>query len=134
MDKPTFYEIARLLKEKIGEFEVGTFEESAIDFHAKDTICGQVSGRDKKLREFAAQNDVMVFVAGRNSSNGKVLYDICRASNPRTYFVEDETELKREWFEGKETVGISGATSTPQWLMERVKLSVVQLSQAPVPA
>lgn len=101
MDKPTFYEIARLLKERIGEFEVGTFEESAIDFHAKDTICGQVSGRDKKLREFAAQNDVMVFVAGRNSSNGKVLYDICRASNPHTYFVEDETELKREWFEGK---------------------------------
>lgn len=134
MDKPTFYEIARLLKERIGEFEVGTFEESAIDFHAKDTICGQVSGRDKKLREFAAQNDVMVFVAGRNSSNGKVLYDICRASNPHTYFVEDETELKREWFEGKETVGISGATSTPQWLMERVKLSVEQLSQAPVPA
>ncbi|MBM2844939.1 MAG: 4-hydroxy-3-methylbut-2-enyl diphosphate reductase [Bacteroidetes bacterium] len=133
MDKPTFYEIARLLKEKIGEFEVGTFEESAIDFHAKDTICGQVSGRDKKLREFAAQNDVMVFVAGRNSSNGKVLYDICRASNPHTYFVEDETELKREWFVGKETVGISGATSTPQWLMERVKLSVEQLSQAPVP-
>jgi len=132
MDKPTFYEIARLLKERIGEFEVGTFEESAIDFHAKDTICGQVSGRDKKLREFAAQNDVMVFVAGRNSSNGKVLYDICRASNPHTYFVEDETELKREWFEGKETVGISGATSTPQWLMERVKLSVDQLSQAPV--
>ena len=134
MDKPTFYEIARVLKEKIKEFEVGTFEESAIDFHAKDTICGQVSGRDKKLREFAAQNDVMVFVAGRNSSNGKVLYDICRASNPHTYFVEDDTELKREWFEGKETVGVSGATSTPQWLMERVKLSVEQLSQAPVHA
>lgn len=134
MDKPTFYEIARLLREKIHEFEVGTFEESAIDFHAKDTICGQVSGRDKKLREFAAQNDVMVFVAGRNSSNGKVLYDICRASNPRTFFIEDETELKREWFEGTETVGISGATSTPQWLMERVKQAVEQLVRTPVTA
>lgn len=134
MDKPTFYEIARLLREKIHEFEVGTFEESAIDFHAKDTICGQVSGRDKKLREFAGQNDVMVFVAGRNSSNGKVLYDICRASNPRTFFVEDETELKREWFEGTETVGISGATSTPQWLMERVKQAVEQLVRTPVTA
>lgn len=122
MDKPTFYEIARVLREKIqAEFEVGTFEEAAIDFHAKDTICGQVSGRDKKLREFAAQNDVMIFVAGRNSSNGKVLYDICRSANPRTYFIEDVPELQAEWFAGVETVGISGATSTPQWLMEKVK-------------
>jgi 4-hydroxy-3-methylbut-2-en-1-yl diphosphate reductase len=129
MDKLTFYEIARLLKEKIKDLEVGTFEESAIDFHAKDTICGQVSGRDKKLREFASQNEVMIFVAGRNSSNGKVLYEICREANPHSYFVEDESELRREWFEGRETVGISGATSTPQWLMERVKLSVETISQ-----
>ena len=80
MDKATFYEIAAVLRKRIQEFVVGTFEESAIDFHAKDTICGQVSGRDKKLREFAASQDVMVFVAGRNSSNGKVLYDICQRS------------------------------------------------------
>lgn len=125
MDKPTFHEIARVLKERIkAEFEVGTFEESAIDFHAKDTICGQVSGRDKKLREFASQNDVMIFVAGRNSSNGKVLFEICKDANPCTFFIEDESELRREWFEGKENVGISGATSTPQWLMERVKQSI----------
>ena len=84
MDKATFYEIAALLRERIKEFEVGTFEESAIDFHAKDTICGQVSGRDKKLRAFARENDVIVFVAGRNSSNGKVLFEICREENPRT--------------------------------------------------
>jgi 4-hydroxy-3-methylbut-2-enyl diphosphate reductase len=130
MDKPTFYEIARVLKEKIqAEFEVGTFEESALDFHAKDTICGQVSGRDKKLREYAAQNDVMIFVAGRNSSNGKVLYEICREANPNTFFIEDESELKREWFEGKESVGISGATSTPQWLMEKVRSAIESLSQ-----
>lgn len=129
MDKTTFCEIAGRLKEQIKELEVGTFEESAIDFHAKDTICGQVSGRDKKLREFAAENNIMIFVAGKNSSNGKVLYEICREANPHTYFVEDESELKREWFEGKETIGISGATSTPQWLMERVKLSVETISQ-----
>lgn len=125
MDKQTFYEIARVMKERIkGTFEVGTFEESAIEFHAKDTICGQVSGRDKKLREFASQNDVMVFVAGRNSSNGKVLYDICREANPATYFIENESELMPEWFEGKESVGISGATSTPHWLMENVKTAI----------
>jgi 4-hydroxy-3-methylbut-2-enyl diphosphate reductase len=129
MDKDTFYKIAGVLKEKIREFEVGTFEESAIDFHAKDTICGQVSGRDKKLREFAALNEVMIFVAGRNSSNGKVLYEICRDANPETYFVEDESELNGEWFRGKETVGISGATSTPQWLMERVKLAIERIAQ-----
>jgi 4-hydroxy-3-methylbut-2-en-1-yl diphosphate reductase len=125
MDKPTFYEIAAVLKERIkNEFEVGTFEESALDFHAKDTICGQVSGRDKKLREFAAANDVMIFVAGRNSSNGKVLYEICKESNPNTFFIEDVSELKREWFDGKQSTGISGATSTPQWLMEKVKTAI----------
>jgi len=128
MDKATFYEIARILRERIKEFEVGTFEESAIEFHAKDTICGQVSGRDRKLREFAARNDVMVFVAGRNSSNGKVLHDICRDANPRTYFVEGESELRTEWFAGAVDVGISGATSTPQWLMQRVKEAIEQLS------
>jgi 4-hydroxy-3-methylbut-2-en-1-yl diphosphate reductase len=127
MDKATFYEIARVLREKIAEFVVGTFEESAIDFHAKDTICGQVSGRDKKLREFSAAQDVMVFVAGRNSSNGKVLYDICREANPRTHFVEQESELLPVWFAGAATVGISGATSTPQWLMESVKLAIERM-------
>lgn len=129
MDKPTFYEIAKVLKEKTqAEFEVGTFEESALDFHAKDTICGQVSGRDKKLREYASQNDVMIFVAGKNSSNGKVLYEICKEANPNTFFIEDESELKSEWFEGKESAGISGATSTPQWLMEKVKAVVENVS------
>jgi 4-hydroxy-3-methylbut-2-enyl diphosphate reductase len=134
MDKPTFYEITRVLREKIKEFEVGTFEESAIDFHAKDTICGQVSGRDKKLRAYALENDLMIFVAGRNSSNGKVLYDICRDANPNTYFIEDETELRKEWFEGKSSVGISGATSTPQWLMEKVKQSIEQVVAAEMEA
>jgi 4-hydroxy-3-methylbut-2-enyl diphosphate reductase len=128
MDKPTFYKIAAILRERIRDFEVATFEESAIDFHAKDTICGQVSGRENKLREFAGHNDVMIFVAGRNSSNGKVLYEICHDANPRTYFVEDETEVREDWFDGTETVGISGATSTPQWLMEKVKQRVEEFA------
>ena len=125
MDKATFYRIRDEIQSRIqAEFEVGTFEEMAVDFHAKDTICGQVSGRDKKLREFSRANDVMVFVAGRKSSNGKVLFEIAREENPRTYFVEDEKELQPEWFRGAGTVGISGATSTPQWLMERIKVSI----------
>ncbi len=129
MDKATFYAIRDEIKSRIkAEFEVGTFEEMALDFHAKDTICGQVSGRDKKLREFSRENDVMIFVAGKKSSNGKVLYEIAKAENPKTYFIEDEKELQPEWFAGSEIVGISGATSTPQWLMERVKASIEQMA------
>ncbi|MFZ4619209.1 MAG: 4-hydroxy-3-methylbut-2-enyl diphosphate reductase [Bacteroidota bacterium] len=125
MDKETFYAIRDAIKGRIkAEFEVGTFEEMAIDFHAKDTICGQVSGRDKKLREFSKSNDVMIFVAGKMSSNGKVLYEIAKSENPRTYFVESESELKKEWFINTQSVGISGATSTPHWLMERVKKEI----------
>jgi 4-hydroxy-3-methylbut-2-en-1-yl diphosphate reductase len=129
MDRETFYAVADLLRSRIGEFVVGTFEESAIEFHAKDTICGQVSGRDKKLREFARANNVMVFVAGKNSSNGKVLYDICREANPNTHFVEDERELQSGWFDGVATAGVSGATSTPQWLMEKVKHAIESMQE-----
>jgi 4-hydroxy-3-methylbut-2-enyl diphosphate reductase len=129
MDRETFYAVADLLRTRIREFVVGTFEESAVEFHAKDTICGQVSGRDKKLREFARANDVMVFVAGKNSSNGKVLYDICREANPNTHFVEDERELEPGWFDGASKAGVSGATSTPQWLMEKVKQAIESMQE-----
>jgi 4-hydroxy-3-methylbut-2-enyl diphosphate reductase len=121
MDKQTFYAIREELLKRIKEFEVDTFEQEAVEFHAKDTICGQVSGREKKLREFAAANDVVIFVAGRMSSNGKVLFDIARETNPDTHFIEEVSELKEEWFTGKDTVGVTGATSTPQWLMDQVK-------------
>lgn len=121
MDKPTFYRIKEELSKRVKELIVGSIEDEAIEFHAKDTICGQVSGRDKKIRQFARSNDVVIFVAGRHSSNGKVLFEIAREENPRTYFIEDIPELKDEWFEGAETIGITGATSTPQWLMQRVK-------------
>ncbi|HTX98835.1 MAG TPA: 4-hydroxy-3-methylbut-2-enyl diphosphate reductase [Bacteroidota bacterium] len=131
MDKPTFYEIARILRERIHEFEVGTFEESAISFHAKDTICGQVSGRDKRLREFARSNDVVLFVAGKESSNGKVLFEICRSENPRTHFIERVEDVRKEWLSGASSVGISGATSTPQWLMEKVREALEAMDDRP---
>lgn len=121
MDKATFQILKLELQKRVAELVVDSFEEQALEFHAKDTICGQVSGRDKKLREYASQNDVMIFVAGRNSSNGKVLFHICEEANPRTYFVETVEELQSAWFIGAEHVGISGATSTPQWLMERIR-------------
>lgn len=125
MDKESFYAIRDSIKLKIkAEFEVGTFEETALDFHAKDTICGQVSGRDKKLREFSRNNDIVIFVSGKMSSNGKVLFSIAKEENKKTYFVENESELKAEWFKNVNSVGISGATSTPHWLMERVKKNI----------
>lgn len=121
MDKPTFYKIKEELEKRVKDLIVGSIEDEALEFHAKDTICGQVSGRDKKIREFARSNDIVIFVAGRHSSNGKVLYGITKEANPRSYFIEDVPEIQPEWFEGVETVGITGATSTPQWLMENVK-------------
>ncbi len=124
MDKPAFHRLKEELQKRIKELVVGSIEDEAIEFHAKDTICGQVSGRDKKIREFAGSNDVVIFVAGKISSNGKVLYDIVKEANPRTYFIETISELSPEWFKGVETVGITGATSTPQWLMEKVKRAI----------
>jgi len=125
MDKASFYEMKAYLQSAVAELVVDSAEEIAAEFHAKDTICGQVSGRDKKLRAFAQQNDVMIFVAGKNSSNGKVLFDICRDANSHSYFIESVDELKAEWLAGAERVGVSGATSTPMWLMENVRDAVL---------
>ncbi len=128
MDKAHFHEIREFLRGRVAEFREGSMEEIASSFHAKDTICGQVSGRDKKLRAFAEDNDVMVFVAGRKSSNGKVLFHIALEANPRTHFIEDVREMDPSWFAGAERVGISGATSTPQWLMNEVKVHIEQMN------
>lgn len=85
-----------------------------------DTICRQVANRMPKMREFAASHDVILFVSGAKSSNGKVLYAQCREVNRKTYLITDETELNPKWIEGAESIGICGATSTPRWLMQRV--------------
>jgi 4-hydroxy-3-methylbut-2-enyl diphosphate reductase len=121
MDRPTFYALRDALQTRVKELIVDTMQNIAVEFHAKDTICGQVSGREDKLAAFAATQDVMLFIAGHESSNGKVLYNVAKAANPRTYFIEDAREVQDEWLEGAQTVGISGATSTPQWLMEQLK-------------
>ena len=85
-----------------------------------DTICRQVSNREQHLTEFSGRFDAVVFVCGRKSSNGKVLSEVCRRANPRTYVVEEASEIDPAWFEGAATVGICGATSTPKWLMQEV--------------
>lgn len=92
-----------------------------------DTICRQVSNRNPHLREFATRFDAVVFVSGSKSSNGKALYEVCRAANPRTYKIEEPAELQSAWFEGIRFVGVCGATSTPKWLMEQVAHAISQL-------
>ncbi len=94
----------------------------------KDTICRQVANRESHLKEFATRFDAIVFVCGRKSSNGRVLYEVCHEANPRTYNIEDSSELRREWFSDCHSVGICGATSTPQWLMRRVAEKIKELA------
>lgn len=88
---------------------------------ANDTICRQVSNRDMDLPKFVSKFDKVVFVSGRKSSNGKVLFEVCRKHNPNTYFISSAAELQRELFSPGDKVGIAGATSTPMWLMQEVK-------------
>jgi 4-hydroxy-3-methylbut-2-enyl diphosphate reductase len=85
----------------------------------KKTICGQVSNREPRLKAFADKHDVIIFVSGRESSNGKMLFSVCKSVNPETYFISSPDEIDRTWFSGKESVGVCGATSTPKWLIER---------------
>ncbi|RXF68429.1 4-hydroxy-3-methylbut-2-enyl diphosphate reductase [Arcticibacter tournemirensis] len=91
------------------------------DVDANDTICRQVSNRDEQLRGFVTNFNKIVFVSGKKSSNGKVLYEVCRKYNPDTYFISGVEELKADMFHPGDKVGICGATSTPLWLMEKVK-------------
>lgn len=92
-----------------------------------DTICRQVAGRVGHLREFAASHEVVIFVAGSKSSNGKILYGHCHDVNPRTHLIADATQLQGEWLTGAESIGICGATSTPRRLMEEVRQQVFKL-------
>ncbi|WMJ71795.1 4-hydroxy-3-methylbut-2-enyl diphosphate reductase [Cytophagaceae bacterium ABcell3] len=90
-----------------------------------DTICRQVSNRDKDLRDFALKHDKIVFVSGTKSSNGKVLYNVCKTNNPNTYFVTSPDEIDKSVFRENDNIGICGATSTPRWLMEQIKKKIL---------
>lgn len=104
-----FYEINQILRE------------NGITVHTNDTICRQVSNRDKELRSFAEKFDRIIFVSGTKSSNGKVLYNVCKEKNPSTHFVSNANQIESDWFVLGDSVGICGATSTPLWLMEQVR-------------
>lgn len=89
-----------------------------------NTICAQVASRHEKLAQFAQTHDVILFVAGKSSSNGKVLSDLCRSVNPRTYLVNSAAQIEAGWFRSGQSVGVCGATSTPKWLLEEVAYAV----------
>jgi 4-hydroxy-3-methylbut-2-en-1-yl diphosphate reductase len=106
-----FREIASLIRDRAGR---------DIALEIKDTVCRQVANRAPHLEKFAAAHEVILFVAGRNSSNGAVLFAVCKGVNPRTHFISDAADIDMAWFAGAGSVGICGATSTPQWQMEMV--------------
>ena len=100
-------------------------EEGAI-FQSFDTICRQVANRMPNICSFATRHDLILFVCGRKSSNGKVLYNACLEKNPRSYLIAGPDEIQAEWFEGINSVGICGATSTPTWLMEQCRKKILK--------
>ncbi|BDD08671.1 4-hydroxy-3-methylbut-2-enyl diphosphate reductase [Fulvitalea axinellae] len=112
-----FYALKATIEDRIRS-EKG--ELHALDFDANDSICRQVSNREPQLTKFSQDHDVILFVSGKKSSNGRALHGVCKANNPSSYFIENEAELELDWFRDCESVGICGATSTPMWLMERV--------------
>ena len=124
MDRPTFYQIKEAIEKKVSELiDGGEIKEQ---FLAKDTVCHFVYGREDNLREFCKQNDVVLFVAGRSSSNGKSLYHVCQTVNDKVYFIEDHEEINFDWLKDARNVGITGATSTPQWYMELVREKILE--------
>ena len=98
------------------------------NFDANDSICRQVSNREPHLLKFAKEHDVIIFVSGKKSSNGKALYAVCQRENPQSYFIENEEELDANWFKNASSVGICGATSTPMWLMQQVADNIREIT------
>lgn len=93
------------------------------------TICEQVATRHERLSKFALEHDIIIFVSGKASSNGKVLCDLCKSLNIRTYHIDSVSEIKREWFRADDKVGVCGATSTPKWLLEEVSEYILELNR-----
>lgn len=92
-----------------------------VEVKCHDTICRQVANRAERIGEFARSHSVILFVCGKKSSNGKVLYGHCLSSNPRTHLIANASEIRAEWLSGADSIGVCGATSTPRWLMEQVR-------------
>jgi 4-hydroxy-3-methylbut-2-enyl diphosphate reductase len=113
-----YHAFADLLRKKMAENGIADPDNMLT---VNRTICGQVSNREPHLKEFARKHETVIFVSGRESSNGKMLYSVCKSINPDTHFVSSPEEIDMAWFEGKKSAGICGATSTPKWLIEKIR-------------
>lgn len=122
-----YSEIAEMIKERMDTHGGATSAGDLLKVHK--TICGQVSNREPGLQEFSRNHDVIIFVSGRESSNGKMLYTVCKDENPDSYMISAPSELRAEWFSGKHNTGVCGATSTPKWLIEEVATAIKMISK-----
>ncbi len=117
MSKSEFEKLARTIRDNI---ETEKNRGSNVTLKVFNTICGQVSRREPRIREFARKHDVIVFVSGKGSSNGKMLFEVCSSENSNSHFISSPSEIEKGWFAGAATAGICGATSTPKWLIRQV--------------
>ena len=122
-DPEIYKQVCDAIKERVASVE-GPVE----SFKAFNTTCGQVSSRHPHLKEFSKSHSVIIFVSGKESSNGKILYDVCLKENPRSYKIESKDEIDPSWFRDGDSIGICGATSTPKWLLEEIGEHLRQFS------
>ncbi len=119
MSKSEYETIIEILKKRA--------EDSGSTLIISNSICGHVSRRKPGLEKFSAENDVIVFVGGKNSSNAKSLYEICKSVNTNTHFVSNVSEINKEWFKNANSTGISGATSTPEWQLQQIAEKIQEI-------
>ena len=122
MEKPVYHAIRAAIEERVTSIIDGGDINNHFEF--KNSLCKEVWGREDKVIQFAKDNDVVIFVAGRTSSNGKSLFKLMLDYNPNMYYIEDLKELDYHWFDGKSRIGITGATSTPKWYLDQVKENI----------
>jgi len=118
-----YLEVQKVIKNRV----VGMGFDAADFFDCAQSVCGQVSTRREKVAAFAREKDLVIFVAGKNSSNGKQLFETCKQANQNCYFISNIDEMQAAWFTNADKIGICGATSTPQWYMQKVAESIEQL-------
>lgn len=116
MSRKAYNDLADLIRSNMIERGVDPQKNLVVN----NTICRQVSDREPALKLFAGKHDIIVFVSGKESSNGKILFNICKSINSDSYFISSPSEIELSWFKGKKSAGICGATSTPKWLIEKV--------------
>lgn len=115
-----FNEIVKEIKQKLNLSQ---------SFEYNDTICRQVANRIPNIRKFATNQDLILFVSGKKSSNGKILYEECKKVNPNTYLIAEPEEIEAQWINAETNkIGICGATSTPTWLMEKVAMKIKEMT------